>query len=97
MVSLDDSIKKHRPLAAREVAGEVVIMTGADAKLHALNEVGTFVWGLLDSETQVARIVSAVVENFRVDREAAERDVLKFLDDMIEKDILVAGRQQGGD
>ena len=68
-------------LVTRQVAGETILVpvrgrVGDLEAIFTLNEVGTLVWGLLDGETPVERMVAAVCEEYEVSDEQAEADVL---------------------
>jgi len=68
----------------RTIAGEAVVVPvrgqidDIDAIYH-LNDVGAFIWNLIDSKTSVCDIVHAVCLEFDVAREHAERDALEFV------------------
>lgn len=53
-----------------------------------LNEVSRVIWTCLDQETTVETIVAAVTDAFDVDAAQAEADVLEFLDQLREIQLL---------
>jgi methyltransferase-like protein len=64
----------------RRIAGETLLVpvSGAVADLEALyvlNEVGAFVWERLDGRRTVREIAEAVVEEYEIGLDEAERDV----------------------
>jgi Coenzyme PQQ synthesis protein D (PqqD) len=68
----------------RTITGETVVVPirGQIGDLDAIyhfNEVGSFIWNLLDGKTSVHVIVQAVREEFDVALEDAERDTLEFV------------------
>jgi hypothetical protein len=67
-------------LAARKVAGEMVILSADDSSLYVLNEIGTAIWEAADGRTPLESIVEAICRDYEVDRETALRDVLEFVD-----------------
>jgi hypothetical protein len=67
-------------LAARKVAGEVVILRADDSSLYVLNGVGTAVWDAADGHTPVDALVRDVIcRDFDVDVDIALRDVSEFI------------------
>jgi hypothetical protein len=68
----------------RTIAGEAVVVPvrgqidDLDAIYH-FNDVGAFIWNLVDGKTRVCDIAHAVCLEFDVALEEAERDVLEFL------------------
>ena len=67
----------------REVAGQVVVLpTGEDLDPNMminLNEVGAFIWKLLESDTDEAAIVSEILKEYDVDKATAETAVSDFI------------------
>ena len=70
--------------ATRTIAGEVVIVPvrgqidDIDA-IYYFNDVGAFIWDLIDGKTSVCDVAHAVCLEFDVALEDAERDALEFL------------------
>lgn len=76
-------IKKEFVL--REIAGEyVIIPTGTTALefngLITVNEVGVFLWKLLQEEVTLEELVSKVTEEYEVEEAVAKEDILEFLE-----------------
>lgn len=84
-LSLSDvRIMKRGEYVTREMAGEAITVpvrgqVGDLDAIYTFNEVGAFIWGLLDTATSVSDIAQAVCERFDVSRYQAEADFLEFL------------------
>lgn len=68
----------------RTITGEVVMVPvrGQIGDLDAIyhfNDVGAFIWNLLDGKTSVHDITQAVREEFDVSLEDSDRDTLEFV------------------
>ncbi len=76
----------------REVAGQIVVLPfgeGLDSNMMiTLNEVGKFIWQLLDSDTDEAAIVSAILKEYDVDKETAQVAVSDFIKKLRENEFL---------
>jgi hypothetical protein len=77
-------ISRDKDIVTREVAGETIIVpikgrVGDLDSIYTLNEVGTFIWQHLGSEPTVSQLVDAVVGEYHVGAEEAEKDVECFL------------------
>lgn len=76
----------------REVAGQIVALpTGDDLDPNMminLNEVGKFIWQMLENETDEAAIVSAILKEYDVDKETAEAAVSDFIKKLKEYKVL---------
>jgi hypothetical protein len=76
-------------LAARKVAGEVVILRADDSSLYVLNPVATAVWEAADGRTPLAAVVRDVIcREFDVDPEIALHDAAEFVVALTEQGIL---------
>lgn len=86
----DDTLRVRRnPLAAwRELDGQIMLVTPADATLHLLNDVGSFIWKQLDAPRSTGELAAALCAEYEVDEDTARRDVTDFLDEILGKDML---------
>jgi hypothetical protein len=76
-------------LAARKVAGEVVILRADDSSLYVLNPVATAVWEAADGRTSLDTVVRDVIcREFDVDPQIALRDAAEFVVALTEQGIL---------
>lgn len=54
--------------------------TASDVQsIYTTNEVGRYIWELIDGERTVGAILDAIVATFEVSREEAEADLVGFL------------------
>ena len=72
----------------REMDGNAVVVSPRDGKVRVLNEVGTFIWQLLAEQAPRAEIVVHLVETYEVSVLQAERDLDKFINDLLVRGIL---------
>lgn len=76
-------------VAARKVAGEMVILSADDSSLYVLNDIGTAVWEAVDGRTPLSTIVDDVVcRDYDVDRDSALRDVQEFVAGLMSHGVL---------
>ena len=73
-------VTRGERLAARRVAGEMVILSADDSSLYVLNELGALLWEAADGRTTLRQIVETVVcPEFEVDADTAMGDAMDFL------------------
>lgn len=76
----------------REVAGQTVVLpSGEDLDLNmviTLNDTGKFLWQLCQTETNEKELVSALLQEYRVDEERACAAVSGFILKLKEHDFL---------
>jgi hypothetical protein len=85
----DAATPRTRPgLAERIIDGEALIVNAEGGEILVLNEVGAFVWTLLDGRNDVGTIVGRVLEEFDVDPATARNDVEAFLESLSQRNAL---------
>lgn len=82
-------------MVAREIAGEQILVPirkqAADmAAIYVLNETGALVWQLLDGERSLADVTEALVQEYEVDPNTAQADLVELVDRLCELGMLQA-------
>ncbi|MDY2841526.1 MAG: PqqD family protein [Candidatus Borkfalkiaceae bacterium] len=77
----------------REVAGSyLVVAVGKAVKEFGgvvnLNETGAFLWKLLEKSSTESEMVDALLSEYEVDRDTAEKDVKAFTDKLMEAKLV---------
>lgn len=85
-------IKLKDNFVLREVAGSfIAVAVGQRAKefngVIKLNSTSAFLWKLLEKGATETELVDAILNEYEVDRETAEKDVNKILNDLKEAGI----------
>jgi hypothetical protein len=75
-------------LAARAVAGEMVILKADDSSLYVLNGIGTAVWQAADGGTLLSGIVDDICDEYDIDRETVLHDVTMFVDALVSHGVM---------
>ena len=76
-------IKKEMIL--REIAGENVLVPGADAVLDynglfVMTETAAFIWGILSEVETEEEVLKKMLDEYEIDEETAKNDITEFLD-----------------
>jgi len=85
-VSTDNIVK-------RDIADEIILVPirGKIAdmqRIYALDPVADFIWEHLDGKQSVGDIHSAVVRNFDVPAEQAYQDLIEFIEEIMEANLV---------
>lgn len=77
----------------KEVAGNFIVVAVGNAALDfngviTLNETGAFLWKQLKKETTEAELTEALMNEYEIDKDSANKDVSRFIDKLKEADIL---------
>jgi hypothetical protein len=82
VISLDAVIQANNDQISTDMADEMVILNLQDGVYYGLNQVGTFVWKMLQAPVPVRQICDAVVNEYEVDPERCQKDILALLQDL---------------
>ena len=83
-------IARSNQIAARNLGGEMMIMSAPDSTLFSLNDVGTLIWEAADGETTLQEIVERkVCAEFDIDPAAALEDAESFVRELAGHGILL--------
>src|SRR6202161_290728 len=83
-------IARSSAIAARALAGEMMVMNSADSTFFTLNEVATTIFQAADGHTPLRDIVrDRVCEQFDVDPEQAQADAERFVTELSGHGILL--------
>jgi hypothetical protein len=82
VVGLDTVIAQVEGLVSSDVEGEVVMMSVESGMYYGLDSVGSRIWQLIKEPRSVSKVRDILVEEYDVEREVCERDVLDFVAEM---------------
>ena len=83
-------IARSGTIAARMLAGEMMVMNSADSTFFTLNEVATAIWQAADGRTPLSQIVrTGICEQFEVSPEQAQADAERFVSELSSHGILL--------
>jgi hypothetical protein len=87
-------IARSSAIAARALAGEMMVMNSADSTFFTLNEVATAIFQAADGHTPLRQIVrERICEQFDVDPEQAQADAEQFVTELSTHGILLVSNQ----
>src|SRR6202051_5270868 len=87
-------IARNSAIAARALAGEMMVMNSADSTFFTLNEVATTIFQAADGRTPLRDIVrDRICEQFDVDPEQAQADAEQFVAELSGHGVLIVSDQ----
>jgi hypothetical protein len=87
-VSLSSVAVVSNELVSANLDGEVVILGFKSGSYYGLDQVGVFVWDLLQKPHKVSDLRDAIFEQYDVDLAQCERDLLALLVDLAERQLI---------
>ena len=88
-LSEKDKIERVENVAQRLFEEQMLVINPKDSLLHRFNEVGTFIWQILETPKTVEEICEKVKEHFKdADEEQVLKDVTGFIAKLEEKKLI---------
>lgn len=89
----EEIMKINKEYVLREIAGDYIIIPVGKTVLEfngliTVNEVGVFLWKMLQEEVTMDDLVKAVLSEYEVEEEVARKDIRKFLEELVKGGIL---------
>lgn len=88
VISLDSIAVANSELVSANLNGEVVILGFISETYYSLDQVGGFVWELLQEPRKVSEIRDAIIKEYDVEPSHGEQDLIALLMDLAEKHLI---------
>lgn len=85
----DSSVQRNPDMIFTDFGVEMVMLSMEDSRYYGINEVGVRVWELMESPMIIAGIIDAICEEFDVSAQQCEQDLLAFLAQLQQKNMVV--------
>jgi hypothetical protein len=87
MAGLESILSQSTSIVTRKTGNEYVLVpitnNIADMNsVYTLNETGAFIWEHIDGKRSVEEIIDELTNEYNIDKQNAESDVLTFIDNM---------------
>jgi coenzyme PQQ biosynthesis protein PqqD len=90
MLSMEDKVQRNERLPWRIIEGEAIVVNIDDEEVIHLNEVAAETWRLMDGTRTVGEIIERVDDIFDAARPTIEKDVVEFIEQLIDKNAAAA-------
>lgn len=87
-VSLSSTVVTAGDLISSDLVGEVVILSLKSGKYYGLDPVGARIWGLIQEPRVVGDVRDIVMEEYEVDLDRCERDLLALLQRLAAEELI---------
>ena len=88
MTSLQAIPRMNPDFTVRDVGEEMIFISSKGDMLHTLDSVGAFIWRNVDGKRSVKDILHILLESYDVVVAIAEKDLLRFFDELEQKNIV---------
>jgi hypothetical protein len=88
-IGLNATLSRNADILHAPVGTEEAVMMSIDAgKYYGVNAVGARLWELLETPKTIAQLCAQICEEFDVDAQTCETEVLKFIGELIDNGIV---------
>jgi len=87
-LTLDSLVSRTQEILASEMGAETVMLDVAKGAYFGMDAVGSTIWKMLESPIRISDLCAALRTQFDVPAEDCQRDVLEFLGQLREQDLL---------
>jgi hypothetical protein len=87
-ITSDSTISASKENLLTRLKEGAVILDINSGVYFGVDGVGIEIWNLIQEPTEVARVIDSIAGEYRIERERAEADVLRFLNDLAEHRLI---------
>lgn len=94
VTEIDDAavvVSRHQDMIAADVGAEAVILNVRSGVFFQLNQTASLIWTALESPISVGALCTKIADSFSVDPAVCRRDVIEFLVEMRDRDLITIG------
>ncbi len=88
MLTLETKIEIPEDILFSKAVDEMVLLNLVDGKYFSLDDVGTRMWILLSEYKQLKPVYQALLEEYKVDPEQLEHDLLALTERLVAHNLL---------
>ena len=87
-LTLQHIIMRNPDMLASAMDEEIVMMSIQRGEYYGLDKVGSRIWNLIEKPICVNDMITLLLDEYEIDRENCEKDVLEFLEELLEKGLV---------
>ena len=88
MININNVVSRRNDIDTTDLNGEIVMMDLEKGRYFSLNGVGSRIWEIIESPIEINKIVDCLLEEYDVNRNECEENVLEFLDKLDDANII---------
>ena len=88
MINPQTTISRKEDVVVAELDGKTVMMSLNNGEYYGLDEVATAIWNGVEQPVTVSELVSRLAKEYRVSLEQCQADVLEFLENLYNKQLI---------
>jgi len=88
-IQAESVIRRNKEIIGSTIDGETVMMSVENGKYYGVNQIGSSIWNLIEEPMRLDAICQALQEEYEIDSETCEKEVIAFLHDLEKNNIVI--------
>lgn len=88
MININNVVSRRNDIDTTDLNGEIVMMDLEKGRYFSLNGVGSRIWEIIEEPIGINKIVDCLLEEYDVNRNECEENVLEFLGKLEDANII---------
>ena len=88
MININNVVSRRNDIDTTDLNGEIVMMDLEKGRYFSLNGVGSRIWEIIEKPIEVNKLVESLLEEYDVNRNECEENVLEFLGKLRDANIV---------
>jgi predicted RND superfamily exporter protein len=84
----DTILKRKQDQLFSEIDGEVVMLSIENSEYYGMDKVGSRIWQLIEKPVSLNQLIGILLDEYEVTEEQCTEDTLKFIDQLMEKELV---------
>ncbi len=90
-LTLNSTVSIASDVVSCDLVEEAALLNLKDGVYYGLNPVGARIWNLIQKPITVGEILDVILEEYDVEREVAQADLMELLEQLLEKELVKVG------
>ena len=93
-IQLDAILTRNADIFSGQIDDELVMVSIDSGSYYVLNSTALRIWELLETPNSIAGICDIMIEEYQINPEDLQSEVLKFVEILSEKQIIKIGQEK---
>jgi len=88
MINLKTTVKRVEDMVCADLNDMTVMMSIENGNYYGLDDIATVIWNIIEEPLKVGDLIDKLVQEFEISAEECEKDVISFLNELEEQNLL---------
>jgi len=84
----DFILRRKQDQLFSEIDGEVVMLSVENSEYYGMDKIGSRIWQLIEKPVTLKQLIGILLNEYEVPEEQCKEDTLKFIEQLLEKDLV---------